>query len=131
MRYIKYLFLFTVILSINQLQAQTGLADSVYVLYERYFEMVKVSDEYNRSVQQRMDSIAATIDGNISKVDEKYQRFNEVLIDNNRRISSISETQLFTNKTLVERNIARAINATEFVESATTALNALDLTNQV
>ncbi|MEM9847765.1 MAG: hypothetical protein AAF847_07735 [Bacteroidota bacterium] len=131
MRYIKYLFLFAVILSINQLQAQTGLADSVYVLYERYFEMVKVSDEYNRSVQQRMDSIAATIDGNISKVDEKYQRFNEVLIDNNRRISSISETQLFTNKTLVERNIARAINATEFVESATTALNALDLTNQV
>lgn len=132
MRYFQITFLFLLSTQIStQLQAQNSLADSVFVLYERYFEMVKVSDAYSQKMQQKMDSLALAVGGDISKVDEKYERFNEVLIDNNRRISSISETQLFTNKTLVERNMARAINATEFVESATTALNALDLTNQV
>lgn len=64
-------------------------------------------------------------------MNQNYQYYNEVLEANNKKISSISETQLYTNKTLVERNIARTISSAEFVEAASTALNALDLTNQI
>jgi len=130
MRYLTLSLLFiTSCLTITY--AQTNLADSVYVLYERYFEMQRASETYAQKMQQKMDSVALSMSGNVEQVDKKYERFNEVLVENNRKISSISETQLFTNKTLVERNIARAVNATEFVESSTTALNALDLTNQI
>ncbi|MEM1325170.1 MAG: hypothetical protein AAGI23_04405 [Bacteroidota bacterium] len=129
MRYFQ-IIIFSLLFS-TSIAAQESLADSVYVLYERYFEMSRVANDYNAQMQARVDSMSRLMRGDIAKVDKKYERFNEVLVDNNRRISSISETQLFTNKTLVERNKTRALNATEFVESATTALNALDLTNQI
>ncbi|MEM6700250.1 MAG: hypothetical protein AAF806_07165 [Bacteroidota bacterium] len=128
---LRYTLIVISFIFFQNLQAQNNLADSVYVLYERYFEMERVSNEYNQDMQRRLDSMTLVMNGDISKVDEKYERFNEVLIANNRKIRSISETQLYTNKTLVERNLDRAKNATEFVESATTALNALDLTNQI
>ncbi len=111
--------------------AQSTLSDSVYVLYERYFEMVKVADSLTGKLALKVDSVAGTMGSDLDKVSKNYKYFNEVLEANNKKISSISETQLFTNKTLVERNMARMVNSTEFVESASTALNALDLTNQI
>lgn len=120
-----------VLFALTGLRAQNSLSDSVYVLYEKYFEMVQVADALTGELAQRVDSVAGTMGADIEKVSKNYEYFNEVLKSNNKKISSISETQLFTNKTLVERNMARAVNSTEFVEAASTALNALDLTNQI
>lgn len=124
--------------------AQRSLSDSVFVLYERFFEMQQLSETVNSientvtdvsgsvsAIETRVDSVSGTINQDIVKINKNYEYFNEVLEDNNKKIGSISQTQLFTNKTLVERNIARTENSTEFVEAALTALNAFDLTNQV
>ncbi len=118
-------------IGITSLNAQRSLSDSVYVLYTRYFDMLKVAEQTSKELAQKLDSISKTVSADVQKVSQNYQYYNEVLEANNKKISSISETQLYTNKTLVERNIARSISSTEFVEAASTALNALDLTNQI
>ena len=126
----NFVFIIFFVAVFGNLSAQGNLSDSVYVLYQKYFEMVRVAEEYEK-MSTKVDSVANTLGKDVSKIDENYKYFNEVLNANNKKISSISETQLYTNKTLVERNITRAVNSTEFVEAAATALNALDLTNQI
>lgn len=112
-------------------QAQdSSLSDSVYVLYQRFFELQNISDNLEK-VETKVDSVTGSVTEDLTNLNKNYDYFNEVLKSNNEKISSISETQLFTNKTLVEKNIVRSQNATEFVEAALTALNALDLTNQI
>ncbi|NJK83026.1 MAG: hypothetical protein HC912_03620 [Saprospiraceae bacterium] len=111
--------------------AQKSLSDSVYVLYEQYFDMLRVAEQTSKELAQKLDSISKTVTADVEKVNKNYQYYNEVLEANNKKISSISETQLYTNKTLVERNVARTVSSAEFVEAASTALNALDLTNQI
>jgi hypothetical protein len=129
----KYHFIAVLLLFLiwsNQIVAQGNLSDSVYVLYQKYFEMARIADQYTK-MSTKVDSVASTLGKDLTKIDENYKYFNEVLDSNNKKISSISETQLYTNKTLVERNMTRAVNSTDFVEAAATALNALDLTNQI
>lgn len=118
-------------ISISMVSAQKSLSDSVYVLYGQYFNMLKLAEQTSKELAQKLDSISRTVNADVQKVNQNYQYYNEVLEANNKKISSISETQLYTNKTLVERNIARTISSAEFVEAASTALNALDLTNQI
>jgi hypothetical protein len=118
-------------IGITSLNAQRSLSDSVYVLYARYFDMLKVAEQTSKELAQKLDSISKTVNADVQKVSQNYQYYNEVLEANNKKISSISETQLYTNKTLVERNVARTVSSAEFVEAASTALNALDLTNQI
>ncbi len=118
-------------IGITSLHAQQSLSDSVYVLYERYFSMLNVAEQTSKELAKKLDSISRTVSADVDKVSKNYQYYNEVLEANNKKISSISETQLYTNKSLVERNIARTVSSAEFVEAASTALNALDLTNQI
>jgi len=114
------------------------LQDSLSTLYQKYFELQRMTQElqqYNQQLDQqidyRVDSVMQDVQGNLQQINKNYKYFNEVLESNNQKISSISETQLFTNKTLFERNKTRILNSTDFIESAGTALNTLNLTNQI
>lgn len=133
---------------LSTLQAQTAetqampktedLSDSVYVLYQRFFEVQRMAREIeernlhlSNKVDTRLDSVMRDMENNVARMAKNYEYFNEVLESNNQKISSISEAQLFTNKTLFERNKTRILNSTEFIESAAVALNTLNLTNQI
>ena len=116
---LKFLsFCACIFLSIETLSAQM-LQDTLADLYGKYMQMSKET--------YRLDSLNKTV----GSLKTQYQNFDAILRSNNESIKRITSAQLFTFDKTLKQQRGKIINTVDFVRSANTSLNALQVAGSV
>jgi hypothetical protein len=93
--------------------------DSLAQLYVRYMDM-------SRQLNQ-IDSMT----GVVSSLQTQYKNFDAILRSNNESIKRITNAQLFTFDRTLKQQRAKIINTIDFIRSANTSLNAMQVAGTV
>jgi hypothetical protein len=110
-----FFFFFT---SIETLSAQM-LQDTLADLYGKYMLMSKET--------QRLDSLNRTV----GSLQTQYQNFDAILRSNNESLKRITNAQLFTFDKTLKQQRGKIINTVDFIRSANTSLNAMQVAGSV
>ena len=98
--------------------AQTN-QDSLVSLYNRYMLLTQKTSH--------LDSMS----GVLSSLQTQYQNFDAILKSNNESIKRISNVQLFTFDRTLKQQRSKIINTIDYIRSANTSLNALQVAGSV
>jgi hypothetical protein len=116
---LKLFFLFILsFISIETISAQM-LQDTLADLYGKYMQMSKET--------QRVDSLNKTV----GSLQTQYQNFDAILRSNNESIKRITSAQLFSFDKTLKQQRGKIINTVDFIRSANTSLNAMQVAGSV
>ena len=93
--------------------------DSLVQLYNRYMQLSKQTSQ--------LDSMH----GVLSSLQTQYQNFDAILKSNNESLKRITNAQLFTFDRTLKQQRAKIVNTVDFIRSANTSLNALQVAGSV
>ncbi len=99
--------------------AQNSTQDSVFQLYNRYMQL------------SRQTSQLDSMNGVLSSLRTQYQNFDNIIKSNNESLKRITNAQLFTFDRTLKQQRAKIVNTVDFIRSANTSLNALQVAGSV
>ena len=117
---LKLNFLFAFFsLTLSTSFAQSSTQDSLVELYIRYLQLT------NKTSQ--LDSMHKVL----ASLQTQYQNFDAILKSNNESMKRITNAQLFTYDRSLKQQCSKIINTVDFIRSANTSLNALQVVGSV
>ncbi len=113
------LFLSLIFTSFQTISAQMHQQDSLARIYNEYM--------YLSQQTNKMDSLKTVL----SSLQTQYSNFDAILRSNNESIKRITSAQLFTLDKSLKQQRAKIVNSVDFIRSANTSLNAMQVAGSV